>query len=299
MPPRSRSRKSLPIAFAIALLVSLVSAAPRRALAWGCTGHVIVATGAMDLASPATRAAVADLLDGETLQAASCWLDDIRPSRPDTKRWHYVDVPGDATSYDPGRDCRPDAEGDCIVAAIGRARTALADRGRPRAERAEALRVLAHLVGDLHQPLHCDDHDDHGGNEVRIEFAGERTNLHRLWDSGLIEEELRVSWNWPGFPESVYALLDAERGARAGDVVEWVMETHSLGESDVYGRIPPDHRLGPDAARLALPTLRRQLARAAVRLASVLDAALGSPATGDPRVSPGGGPTSTSGRPSP
>ena len=66
--------------------------------------HVVVATGAVDLASPGTRAAIAELLDGGSLQAAACWLDDIRPSRPDTKRWHYVDIPGGASSYDPARD---------------------------------------------------------------------------------------------------------------------------------------------------------------------------------------------------
>ncbi len=278
MPPRPRAERLLPTALAIVLVVPLAFAVPRRAAAWGCAGHAIVGTGAMELVAPATRGAVAGLLDGETLGAASCWLDDIRPSRPDTKRWHYVDIPGGATAYDPARDCVPEPDGDCIVAAIGRARTALADRTRPRVERADALRVLAHLVGDLHQPLHCDDHDDHGGNEVRVEFAGERTNLHRLWDTGLVEQELRASWAWPGFPESVYALLGDEREARRGDVPDWAMETHALAENEVYGRLPADRRLGPDALRLAEPTLRRQLARASVRLAAALDAALGAPA---------------------
>ncbi|MFM7736306.1 MAG: S1/P1 nuclease [Alphaproteobacteria bacterium] len=279
----SRPRSGLPTAFVILLVPLLAFAGPRDAAAWGCAGHVIVATGALDLASPATRTAIADLLDGGSLQAASCWLDDIRSSRPDTKRWHYVDIPGGATSYDPARDCAPTPEGDCLVAAIGRARTALADPARPRAERAEALRVLSHLVGDLHQPLHCDDHDDHGGNAVGIEFLGDRTNLHQLWDSGFVEQELRESWNWPGFPESVYALLDGERGAARGEVVDWAMETHALGESAVYARLPDDRRLGLDALRRDEPVLRRQLARASVRLAALLDATLGQPPVGASR----------------
>lgn len=253
----------------------LAFVAPRDAAAWGCAGHVIVATGALELASPGTRAAIADLLGGESLQAASCWLDDIRPSRPDTKRWHFVDIPGGASSYEPSRDCAPTPEGDCLIAAIGRARTALGDRGRPRAERVEALRVLAHLLGDLHQPLHCNDHDDHGGNQVAVEAAGESTNLHRLWDSGIVEQVLRESYLWPGFPESVYALLPGERDAARGEVVEWAMEAHALGESEVYASLPSDRRFGPEDLRRARPVLRRQLARASVRLAAVLDAALG------------------------
>jgi len=299
MPPRTGAAALPGFLLVILLAPLLLLPAPPEAAAWGCAGHVIVATGATQLASPETRVAVAELLDGESLGAASCWLDDIRPSRPDTKRWHYVDVPLGAASYDPVRDCAATAEGDCLVAAIGRARTALGDRGRSPAERAEALRVLAHLVGDLHQPLHCADHDDHGGNEVEVEFRGEPTNLHALWDTGLIEQELRESWTWPGFPESVYARLAAEDDARRGEIVDWAMETHAVAAREVYGRLPSDRRRAREFPRPDGEVLRRQLARAAVRLAAILDAALVEPRPGNAGASPSADASSTTRRPVP
>jgi S1/P1 Nuclease len=275
MPRRPRSVPALSVVL-LTLVLSPPLVHPPAARAWGCTGHVIVATAALELLSTGARTAIGDLLDGGSLQAAACWPDDIRPSRPETKRWHYVDVPGGAAGYDAARDCAPTPEGDCLVAAIERSAATLRDRGRPKPERAEALRFLSHLVGDLHQPLHCDDHGDRGGNDVSLDFLDEATNLHALWDSGLIEQELRESWAWPGFPESVYALLPMQRDAALGSLVEWTMEAHAVAESAIYARMPDTRRIGTDYLRGEEEVLRRQLARAGVRLAILLEAALGA-----------------------
>jgi len=51
------------------------------------------------------------------------------------------------------------------------------------------LRFTVHIIGDLHQPLHAGDGTDRGGNDYKMTFFWEETNLHRVWDTQLIEQE--------------------------------------------------------------------------------------------------------------
>lgn len=109
---------------------------------------------------------VRDLLaiDNETtLAQASTWADEIRPQRPETSRWHYVNIPinppaGTPPAYDARRDC---PTGDCVVAKIGAFEAVLRDKAAPPRQRLEALKWLVHLVADINQPLHCADNRRH------------------------------------------------------------------------------------------------------------------------------------------
>jgi nuclease S1 len=117
--------------------------------------------------SPEAAAGVAALLGShDSPVSVFMWADEIRSERRDTVRWHFVNIPREAASYVVARDCHPTAHGDCVVAAIERMRSVLANRRAPVGARAEALRFLVHLVADIHQPLHCSDDQDRGGNQV-------------------------------------------------------------------------------------------------------------------------------------
>ena len=83
----------------------------------------------------------------------------------------------------------------------------LSDRERPRRERCEALKFLVHLVTDAHQPLHTAARDgDQGGIALSVTFFGEPTNLHAVWDFGLLDRAptigastvRRIEETWPG-----------------------------------------------------------------------------------------------------
>lgn len=62
----------------------------------------------------------------------------------------------------------------------------LKDRGPVEKETKESLMYLIHFVGDIHQPLHLGNARDRGGNKMARNFKGRETNLHALWDGGLI-----------------------------------------------------------------------------------------------------------------
>ena len=62
----------------------------------------------------------------------------------------------------------------------------LEDRHRSPVERLEALKFLTHLIGDIHQPLHCANNNDHGGNDIRLQFGSREPISHRIWDTDLV-----------------------------------------------------------------------------------------------------------------
>ena len=119
--------------------------------------------------------------------------DQIRMQRPETAPWHYVNIPihpapDEPSDYDATRDCPNDA---CVVAKIEQFERVLADRQVSQRQRLEALKYLVHFVGDVHQPLHTSNDHDRGGNEVPVTFMGRQTNLHAVWDTGIIEPAVK------------------------------------------------------------------------------------------------------------
>jgi hypothetical protein len=100
-----------------ALLACLFALAPlNQALSWGPSGHSIIAEIAQHRLHPAVFARIEDLLGGHTsLASIATWADDVVKQRPETTRWHFVDIPYGATNYDPKRDCSPTPKGDCII----------------------------------------------------------------------------------------------------------------------------------------------------------------------------------------
>jgi hypothetical protein len=264
---------------ALAAAWILLAYAP-TVFAWGDKGHRVVAIVAEGRLDPQARQAVQSLIGPSSLRDVSMWADHIRRDRPETARWHYVDIPLDRIDYDPARDCTRPRAGDCVVGATERFQRVLADSKRSRSERAEALRFITHFVADIHQPLHGADNRDRGGNDVPVVFfgavlnqsSGKPWNLHAVWDTGLIERR--------GLSVSEYARCLARQVGRdsasdieRGTVVDWVLESHRAAVETSY-RLPPDRSLGEDYADRALPMVDEMLAKAGVRLAKLLNDAL-------------------------
>src|SRR6516225_2675402 len=217
------------ISRAAALLASLafLLAAPLNAFAWGYEGHRIIAEIAEQFLAPQTAHQVRELLaidNVTTLADVSTWADEIRLQRPETGPWHYVNIPitlpaGEPAEYDAARDCPQDA---CVVAKIEQFEHVLKDRQLPERQRLEALKYIVHFVGDAHQPLHVSNNHDRGGNDDPVIFMGLPTNLHAVWDSGIIAPAIKGN-------ERAYALqlvqhITEEQHQRwsEGTLISWV-----------------------------------------------------------------------------
>jgi nuclease S1 len=247
--------------------------------------------------SPAARAGIADLLGpGVSLASISTWADDVRTERPETFNWHFVDIPLNAAHYDAARDCRPDPErGHCVIAAVARFRAELSDARATLQTRREALKYLVHFIADLHQPLHTV-LEDRGGNDLHVRFfvrpstpnspsPSEDTNLHSVWDGGLIRHCV-YDWNaYVAHLENDWIPRQDISKLSQGTVVEWVEQSHRAAKEVAY-TAPPNANLGEDYVARAVPVLDRQLAVAGLRLARVLNEVFGAGARVYPSTAP-------------
>ena len=275
------------------LLSLFTFAAPARAY-WEY-GHETVARIAWLQMRADTRAKVASLLrQGRlletpdcpvaTLEQASVWADCIKPLGDRFSyaySWHYqnVDV---CKPFDLKAACK---DGNCVSAQIERAARLLADRTVPTRERLIALTFLTHFVGDLHQPMHAGDHGDLGGNRVAANYGviGGRANLHGIWDGWLAERAISTP---PGGAAAILAAMPQTDRARIaeGSVDDWSREMWEKSRSEAYQSLlgdpcaePPAERptLDEVEVRALIPLVRENVVDGGIRLARLLDDALG------------------------
>jgi hypothetical protein len=277
---------------------ALLTAAAPLAMAWGPQGHAIVADIAQAHLTPAATAQVSALLklDGDDrLDQIASWADDNRKQFPKTGVWHYVDIPLDEPSYVAARDCH---DGECVVAKIDEFAKVLADHSAAPQDRLLALKWLVHFVGDEHQPLHAEDHADKGGNDVQEIYFGKGTNLHRIWDSGIIEQQLGLPLG-PNYSidraqvaaaasKLDAAITPAQRAAWAPAgllphldtaSIAWANESHKLAREVAYADLPkhPNDDWSAAYQAKAWPVVQTRLQQAGVRLAAILNEALTTP----------------------
>jgi hypothetical protein len=245
------------------------------AWAWGRLGHRVISRLAEQKLNPKAKLAIAALLEpGESLADASTWPDEHRRELPGTAPWHYVDVPLDEPRYHSlfSGDL---PERGYVVDKIHDFKVILKDPGRSVEDRRFAFRFLIHCIEDLHMPLHVGDNNDKGGNQTQVRFFDQGTNMHRLWDSQIIE---RVS-DKEDFWLTDLAALDTA-GNRAswigGTVEDWATES-LLAARQAYQvpetgqRLKPGQKLADAYQTANLPVIRRRLGQAGMRLASVLN----------------------------
>jgi hypothetical protein len=209
--------------------------------------------------------------------SVASWADNIRPDRPETGPWHYVDIPYEATSYDPSRDCKND---QCVVAQLEHFAAVLADPNATTVGKAEALRFVVHFVGDMHQPLHCTERNhDRGGNLVRIAFpsGAQGGNLHAFWDTFPIREYLGGE-DVAQYADQLNSRITPEQAKdwAGGSVADWAWESHQQAVAHAYAGIPIQGMpvyLSPQYVAENREVVETQLERAGIRLAVVLNRA--------------------------
>lgn len=274
----------------LAALAGTCAAAPARAY-WDY-GHETIAAIAYANVMPGARRAIDRMLartalietprcPARTIAQASRWAECVKALGPRFSyaySWHYQNV----------EICRPFdlkaacVDGNCVSAQVARDLRILKDAGIPMRERIQALLFLIHFVGDLHQPLHASDNHDRGGNGVKAAYgiyAPERLNLHAVWDGWLAERAISAP------PALVRVYPPEERAAaQAGTLAGWSRQSWLIARDLAYASAFGGDPCGPAPARAALDEatiaklvdpLRRHVVRGGLRLARLLDEALG------------------------
>ncbi|MCP4658362.1 MAG: S1/P1 nuclease [bacterium] len=237
--------------------------------AWGPNGHRMVGRIAeQHLTAEATRG-VAELIAPDTLAEVAPWADEIRsdPAWDSTHTWHWVSI-DDGESY---ATTEKTPTGD-VIEAIERLEATLRHAEAGREDKQVALKFLVHLVADLHQPLHVGRRADRGGNEVEVSWFDQPSDLHTVWDTGIIASQKLsftefVAFLDPPSPDEISTW-------QSTDYLAWADESYELRET-VYD--VGDGKLGYAYANAKLPVIKRRLLQAGVRLAGVLNSIFAAP----------------------
>ena len=278
----------------ILLAIAIAATIAQPAYAFWEYGHQTIATIALDEVKPATRVSIRWLLKRQalletptcparTIEEAAVWPDCVKTLGDRFAymySWHYQDI-DICHPFDIKAGC---VDGNCASAQIARAQRMVADRKLPPRDRLIALALLAHIVGDIHQPLHVGEHQDRGGNDVKASYgviAG-RTNLHSIWD-GLLADRA-ISSPPPQATGILSQATPAERAAIAeGGVTDWMRQSWEMARDIVYPSVAPGVCEGKLKGRVAMtqakivelvPAMRLQVLRGGLRLAKLLDQAL-------------------------
>ena len=169
----------------------LLTIACLNAWAWGQKGHDVTAYIAEQHLTPTAKAAVESILDGRSIIYWANWLDNASHQRPlaYTKTWHYKNI-DEGVRYE---EAPANPAGDAVTAIKSRIEI-LNNPESSLEERQLALKILIHVVGDIHMPLHMGHATDLGGNRIKVKFFNRENNLHSVWDSSLPESAHKWSY---------------------------------------------------------------------------------------------------------
>jgi hypothetical protein len=286
------------------LAAAIAALGPAPAAAWGDLGHKVTALVAYRHLTPQAKLRLDALLAADTdsltppdFANRATWADKYRTTHRETAAWHFVDIEIDAPDLQSACFGFPTlgasqlaSQGpaqDCVVNKIEEFAGELHGAATPPAERLLALNFRIHLVGDLHQPLHAADHDDRGGNCIGLSASADRStarapNLHAYWDVAVVDAQGASA-------EQIADKLDAGISAAllnewaSGTARSWAMETFEIARHDAYA-LPSRPTCGTQGS-VALPqeyeaearkVAAAQLQKAAIRMASILNRALGN-----------------------
>lgn len=245
------------------LLTIVLSLLVTNVFGWGTQGHHVIAGIAAAQLTPKAKQEVDRLLalePGETLTSISTWADEHR--NPATAAWHYVNFPRNSCTYDQQRDC---SDGQCVVEIISKQLEILASSASD-AKRLLALKYVVHLVGDVHQPLHAGYREDRGGNTYQLQAFMRGSNLHALWDVGLIRNLKEDAEDLTNRLRKSQISAGSE-AFRSGQAAE--ESCNIVGIDGFY----PERKLGADYIERFTPIMEQRLAVAGARLAGALNRA--------------------------
>jgi len=253
--------------------------ATTQAHAWGHSGHAITALVAMDHLTPVAAQNVKAILGKDTMADVASWADDYKQDHRETAGWHFTDIPGSADRYDRNRDCpapplNPNAAvRDCSLDRIIYFENQLRNPALPQDQKLFDLKMLIHLMGDLHQPFH-NIADARGGNNITvIEFGatscdGWPCNLHATWDDGLIEHRGLSDKKYAATLETEIPQNGWDKEATVGNLVHWANQAHAYAQ-DAW--VPNGTLINQAYYNKNIKIVDEQLALGGLRLANALN----------------------------
>ena len=247
-------------------LLLLGIATVQMAFGWGQKGHDVTAYIAECNLAPEAAQAIDRVLDGHSPVYYANWLDNAShtPEYAYTKTWHYANIDAGYTFETMPREPKGD-----VVKAVTELVEQLKNGGLSREKEAEALKMLIHLVGDLHCPMHAGHKSDLGGNTIPVTAFGKATNLHSVWDTTLPESA--NNWSYTEWQSQIDRVSEDEvMLIESGSPEEWFLETADLCAS-IYAETPEGSKISYDYVAKFAPVVEQQFLKGGYRLAKLLN----------------------------
>ena len=263
---RFQSNYIMKLVYRLLFSLLLLSFATQEILAWGQKGHDVTCEIAERHLTRKARKAVTRLLEGKSMVYWSNWLDNAShtPEYAYTKTWHYKNIDAGVLF----EDAELEPKGD-VVTAINKQMQTLKDKASSTDSKRLALKMLIHLVGDVHQPMHMGHKSDLGGNRWMVQFFGREKNLHGIWDSDVLEGGHK--WSYEEWATEIDVLSKKQnREICCGTVEDWAKETFAIA-TEVYSLTPQGSKLSYDYQARWTPVIEQQLLRGGLRLAHLLN----------------------------
>ena len=254
------------------LALALGAALPLASRAWGVEGHRAIGIIAENHLTAKARRAVRALLGTQSLAMVSTQPDEMRylPEYKETAPWHYVNTAMGLNHDQYLQAVKGQLEPNAYNVLLLKIKE-MRDPALSQAQRAEALIFVVHIVGDMHQPMHTGRAEDKGGNDIKMTYRGKDTNLHSLWDSGLLDYQ-GLTYTELGQQDSAVPTPLLKTWQATADPADWLFESYTIA-GQLYAEAAqnpnPDFRYYPAHADI----VKQRLQQAGIRLAGVLNAA--------------------------
>lgn len=257
-----KTYKLLPILLAFTFVLSSVNASNPE---WGATGHRTIGKIAEGYLTSKAKRKITELLNGKSLALVSTFGDDIKSDKryKEFYTWHYINMPFDV-KYE---DSEKNKDGD-LVSGINKCKEVLLDKNASKEDKAFYLKMLVHLMGDLHQPMHVGKSEDKGGNDIQVRWFNDGTNLHSVWDSKMIEH---YNMTFTELADNTDKISKEQiKYLQKGSIADWANETQQLAIK-VYGSAEVGEKLGYKYVYNNFGLVRSQLQVGGIRLAEFLN----------------------------
>lgn len=249
----------------ISILLAFAILFQQDALAWGKTGHRVIGQVAESYLSKKAKKELKKLLGNQNLAHVSNYMDEIKSnsSFDHTHTWHYANIDSGRTYENTAK--HPDGD---LISAIEEQRKILVSDKSTKEQKAQAVKFLVHLVGDIHQPFHAGHASDWGGNKIKVEWFWEPSNIHRVWDSGMIDS-YQMSYTELASEIDFTTKQDVLRWQKS-TTIEMLVESNNIAEK-IYYNVPK--KLNYKYMQDNFPVVKQRMLMAGVRLAGILNQA--------------------------
>lgn len=249
------------------LLCALLSMSSSAMFGWGQKGHDTTVFIAENHLTEKTKNTIDSLLDGKSMVYYANWLDNAShtPEYAYSKTWHYKNI-DEGQSFE---DAPLHHQGD-IVRAIKTQAIVLNDPSSSKEEKQLALKMVVHLLGDIHQPMHLGRASDLGGNRHKVKYFGKDNNLHSVWDTSLPESAHK--WSYTEWANQIDRTTPQEYVdiVSGGSPESWASETFDIAKK-IYETTPEGTSISYDYIAEWTPVIEQQFLRGGLRLADVLN----------------------------